>query len=274
MVELRVRGIPIHVVERGPADAPPVVLVHSTGLSATQWRRLIRKLAERHRVIAPDLIGYGKSGGWSGPGPFVTEADLEVVRACLEVAGGPTHLVGHSYGGRLALLAAAEDPARVRSLSLFEPVCFGVLRSTGDTEAIGELRAYDETGRFIDDSFGGSEEWVEAFVDYWSGSGAWRQMSDELRGEFMRSSRKMFEEVRETTLDSVPHTHYLGLEMPTLLMSGEASTLAGRRCCTVLEEILPNARHHEIEDAGHLGPVLCSHDVNALILGHIAAVES
>jgi pimeloyl-ACP methyl ester carboxylesterase len=268
-----IQGHRIALMQRGDASESPVVCVHSTGLSSLQWRRLARRLAPRS-VLAPDLIGYGGSDDWRGDRPFETAADLAVVEHVFDLCGDrPIHVVGHSYGGRLALLAAARRPDRVRSLSLFEPVSFGVLASSGDRAGLDELARYDDDGTFLDDAIGGTEAWVERFVDYWNGAGAWRELSDNQRGAFMRSSRKMFEEVRETCRDSVPHTEYVGLDVPALFISGSESTLAGRRVCAVLARELPQGRHVEIE-GGHMAPLMMADVVNPLIIDHVHATEA
>jgi pimeloyl-ACP methyl ester carboxylesterase len=265
----------------GSGSRAPVVCFPSTGLSGLQWRRLAKQLADAgHEVFAVDLISYGDSDDWhasgSTRGPFHTEYDIDVADALLDLCDRPAHLVAHSYGGRVGLGAALRQPARIRSLALFEPTCFGVLRSTGDQQAIAELEDYDVDGRFLADDFGGSEAWVERFVDYWSGPGTFAQFDPTERERWLRSRRKMFEEVRETALDDIPHTTYVEVlgHLPSLLLSGATSTRAGRRCCEVLAEVMPHGRHIELPDVGHMAPVLASREVAALIATHIAALEA
>lgn len=264
-----------------PGSRAPVVCFPSTGLSGLQWRRLAKQLSDAgHEVFAVDLISYGDSEDWHAStaerGPFRTEYDIDVADALLDLCDRPAHLVAHSYGGRVGLGAALRRPALIRSLALFEPTCFGVLRSTGDQQAIAELEDYDVDGRFLADDFGGSEAWVERFVDYWSGPGSFAQFSPAERERWLRSRRKMFEEVRETALDDTPHTRYVDVlgHLPILLLSGATSTRAGRRCCEVLAEVMPHGRHVELPDIGHMAPVLASREVASLIAAHIAAVEA
>lgn len=257
-----------------PADSPaaaPAVLLHSTGMSALQWRPLMKKLAAQRLVVAPDLIGYGESANFQGPGPFETKHDLAVVTQLLEQLSGhgPAHVIAHSYGGRLALLAALERPEAFRSLSCFEPVLFGVLRSTFHEASRAELEAANEDGLFLDDTYGGSEAWLERFVDYWNGPGAWKEMAEPIAAAFRRSARKIFEEVRETTLDETPHTDLARLELPTLLISGRESTIAGQAVCKTLSDCMPNARLEQIE-AGHMGPIFSRRAVNRLIEAFVA----
>src|SRR4030095_9545671 len=93
------------------------------------WRELIESLRDRYRLIAIDLLGYGES---SMPGDRYSLGDeVRLVETVLErelQPGEHFHLIGHSYGGIVALQLAAQDgPQRVRSLSLFEPIAFHLL---------------------------------------------------------------------------------------------------------------------------------------------------
>lgn len=281
MPTLRAADLKINVHEWLPSapdpSRTPVVCLPSTGLAGSQWRKLAKLLTGRgHRVFAPDLIGYGCSDDWHADRVFETRHDVAVVEGTMELCEADSiHVVGHSYGGRVGLAAAAMRPHRIRSLALFEPTCFGVLRSTGDEGALAELIAYDSDQRFLDDEFGGSEAWIERFIDYWSGQGTWAELSADERKSWLRSGRKMFQEVRETALDEVSHLHYVDRlgKIPMLVMSGSQSTRAGRRCCAVLTEVMPNCRHVELPDVGHMGPLLATHEVNTLVMEHIARVE-
>ncbi|MEA2215327.1 MAG: hypothetical protein QOK19_888 [Solirubrobacteraceae bacterium] len=106
------------VTESG--EGPPVVLVHGSVASAELTWRGQRSLAARWRLIAPDRPGFGASAPLER-GDFEAEAPLFA-----ELLGDGAHLVGHSYGGVIALLAAALRPQAVRSLTISEPGCLGV----------------------------------------------------------------------------------------------------------------------------------------------------
>jgi pimeloyl-ACP methyl ester carboxylesterase len=104
----------LHVIDAGAGV--PVLLLHSAGLSGRQWRRLSSQLAERHkRTIVPDLSGHGSSQPWPEPTPFSFRLDVERVSRILRMVPA-VHVIGHSYGGLIALQAAAAEPQQVRSL--------------------------------------------------------------------------------------------------------------------------------------------------------------
>jgi pimeloyl-ACP methyl ester carboxylesterase len=103
----------------GPPGADPVVLVHGLGGSYTNWGLLAPLLAERHRVLAPDLVGFGLThpAGRSGS----VSANARLLTAFLErVVGGPATLVGNSMGGMISMITAAARPDLVTGLVLLD----------------------------------------------------------------------------------------------------------------------------------------------------------
>jgi lipase len=110
----------LHVHEWGAADAQPLFCLHGV----TSWGGRYRKLAEERlgafHVLAPDLRGHGRSG-WEPPWNLGTNvADLIDTLDAFHV--DRTDVVGHSWGGRLALELAARRPERVARLVLLDPV--------------------------------------------------------------------------------------------------------------------------------------------------------
>ncbi|GAB2681583.1 alpha/beta fold hydrolase [Thalassiella azotivora] len=95
-------------------DGPALVLVHAGIADARMWDPLVDLLRPDHRVVRCDLRGYGRSALPSGP--FSHIDDLRAV--VRDVVDGPAHLVGASYGGRVAVDLALADPDLVRSLTL------------------------------------------------------------------------------------------------------------------------------------------------------------
>jgi pimeloyl-ACP methyl ester carboxylesterase len=113
-----------------------VLLVHGSILAGWRTWSAQRPLAEHYRLVVPHRSGYP-------PNPPLDRIDFEVqAREIAELIEPGTHVVGHSYGGIVALLAAAIAPQRVRSLTVIEPPAFGIARGDPSVEAvIGRLLA-------------------------------------------------------------------------------------------------------------------------------------
>lgn len=242
----------------------PVICVHSGGFTSRQWKRLAASLSASHRVIVPDLLGYGASGEWPQGAPFHFQLDLDALLALTRTLDQPAHLVGHSYGGFLAAQLAREIP--VRSLALYEPVTFSVLDP--DTEAlapIGVKRTWEP------DATGSDDAWLSSFVDWWNEPGAWAAMPAETAAAFRAVGWKVFEEVRTVSADRTGPAGYAAITVPALIMGGSRSPRFERRTVERLAEVLPAGRMQIFDGAGHMGPITHHAAVNAAIAAHIAA---
>ncbi|MFO0757796.1 MAG: alpha/beta hydrolase [Byssovorax sp.] len=109
-------GGPIHLADFG-GSGPPVVLVHGLGGSHVNWMAVGPRLAERARVLAPDLIGFGRTP-LADRKPGVESNVALLGRFLREEVREPAVLVGNSMGGLVALLTAAAFPEQVARLVL------------------------------------------------------------------------------------------------------------------------------------------------------------
>jgi len=111
--EVTVNGVRLHVAEAG--QGAPLVLLHGWPQHWWCWRHLILPLAQSHRVLAPDLRGFGSSD--APPGDYAKATFAADLLALLDAEGIDLALmVGHDWGGYAALLLALEHPHRVERL--------------------------------------------------------------------------------------------------------------------------------------------------------------
>ena len=114
---------------RKTGAAETVLALHCSGSSGRQWDAYAGLVPGGMRWVAPDLMGYGAAPDWKSGTPVTLKA--EALRLEPLLGGGNVHLVGHSYGGAVALEMALRWPERVRSLTLYEPVRFALLLHDG-----------------------------------------------------------------------------------------------------------------------------------------------
>lgn len=101
-------------------SGPALVVLHHFGGSARSWCAVSRALGGAHRLVVPDLAGFGASR--HDPGPFGVGDQADRVAAAIAHAGLRDFvLVGHSMGGKIALALAARRPAELRALLLLAP---------------------------------------------------------------------------------------------------------------------------------------------------------
>jgi pimeloyl-ACP methyl ester carboxylesterase len=251
---------------------PPVLLIHSGGFTSRQWRKLADILAVDHEVLAPDLLGYGAAGPWPEGEPFHFHQDiahLEPFLDRLSAGGRRVHLIGHSYGGLMALQLALRHAGAVASIAVYEPVAVGILQGVEDADARAQLdlarRSYDRTVP------GGDDAWLAGFVEWWNGPGAWAALAPETQGAFRTVGWKLSQEVSSLLDDTTDAAGYGAIAAPTLLLGGAQSPMAERRVLQRLAENLPRATLEVFDGMGHMGPVTHASVVNAAIVGHLRA---
>jgi pimeloyl-ACP methyl ester carboxylesterase len=248
-----------------------VVLLHCSGSSGAQWRALATRLAARYSVIAPDLIGYGKAAPWSGS-EFSLAREAAAVRSLIGRLDQPVHLVGHSYGGAVALHIARTRPELLQTVALVEPSAFHLLRNGDATDAaalreITAVAADASAALAVGDYSGG----FGRFVDYWSGPGSWADMPPEKRAAFAPQLGKVVLDFHALFAEPAELEDVCDIAAPTLLVQGGCTALPSRCVCARLRVALPEAVFRVVQGAGHMLPITHREQVNALIAAHLNA---
>lgn len=150
------RGTDLHVTAWG--DGPRAVLVHGSMSFGELAFSEQRPLGDRWRIELLDRRGYGTSPERAGRVDF--EEDARELAALL---GEPAHVVGHSYGGIVCLLAAAIRPDGVRSLTVVEPPAFALARGNPAVEGViaGIERHFDAGQGLTEEAF------LDGFLRAW-----------------------------------------------------------------------------------------------------------
>lgn len=250
------------------ARSEPVVLVPCSAGSSRQWKSLVEQLAG-FDSIPLDLRGHGDSGRWHGEGPLSLSEEAAAIGDAYS-GSAPFHLVGHSYGGAVALKFALCFPERLRSLTLIEPSCFHVLRTADEAHAklLAEIRGIAEAvnrGVLCGDYRGG----MATFIDYWGGPGSWDALPDAKKAHFADLAVHIAHHFWSLIEEQTPLEAYADVDVPTLILCGTRSPDPSRVIARMLADTLPRARHRTVRDAGHMSPLTHPADVNPLIVGHI-----
>ncbi len=252
-------------------DPAPVVLVHSSAASGRQWRALTDLLAPRCSVSAPDLGGYGKAAETDTHYSF--EDDCARIRRLVVTAANPVHLVGHSYGGLIAAKTAFENPDRVRSLTLIEPVCFHLLQAAGERDAFEEIRAVRDR-QIAAVERGDLTASAEGFIAYWMGPDAWAAMPPERREAVARVMPKVALEWPGAFEPTTRLEQYGPLPWPAQLIRAADTTRAARTVVDLVVNQNPDIGLVEVASGGHMSPVTNPEPVNAAIVSFLDRLEA
>jgi pimeloyl-ACP methyl ester carboxylesterase len=137
--DVKANGVRLRVAERG--SGPSLLLLHGLFMDHTTWDRVGDLLAETHRVVAPDLPGFGQSEKPpESRFPYGISAFTDAVvdlYAGLEL--GRTILIGHALGGAVAITLAARHPELISRLVLVDPLCYPVRTDLANRVALAPL---------------------------------------------------------------------------------------------------------------------------------------
>jgi pimeloyl-ACP methyl ester carboxylesterase len=264
------RPLAVDFVEAGAG--PLVVLVHSSTSGARQWSGLIRDLQDRFHVRAVNLFGYGGSPCWHRRQAPSLDDFAELVARAGPDGAREVCLVGHSFGGAVAMQATAVQlRARVRRLVLFEPSLFYLLHCCGHYDAFNEIAAVaDETRRRIAAADTGGA--TESFIDYWCGAGAWAANSPERKSALMRAiARVPHEFTAVLTGQTTPAGWAAALPRCTLLMTSVTTTRPSREIIQILSSACPDWKLVRLSQGCHMAPVTHAPIVNPIVADFLAA---
>jgi pimeloyl-ACP methyl ester carboxylesterase len=228
---------------REAGSGTSVVCIHSSASSSGQWRTLMERLADRFRVIAVDLYGSGKTAAWPQGQPMHLDDEVALLSSVFRAAGDRFHLIGHSFGGAIALKAGLANRDRVFSLVLYEPVLFSVLIADApESAAAREIFAVrDDTIRLVDE--GNLNASAQRFVDYWMDDGTWAATPEPRRPVLAAAMRAVKSEWHALLYEPTPLSAFAAVNVPTLFLTGtksKAPALAVARLVTsVLTRVHP-----------------------------------
>jgi pimeloyl-ACP methyl ester carboxylesterase len=219
-------------------EGPPILFVHGDIVGPELTWRKQRELAQRWTLIIPSRPGFGES-------PPLERNDFEVEAPMFaELLGEGAHLVGHSYGAVIALLAAAERPEAVRSLTVSEPGC---LRVAAGTPVVDEMIANGER------LFGEGERIPnETFLRLFrGGAGSAWGTPDDLPEELLHGVELLKRE-RPSWEADIPVDRLAEQDFPVLVLSGGHSPAFEAVCDSLAGSL--SAEREVITGRGHTVP--------------------
>ena len=243
---------PLHKPATGPA---PIVALHSSGASGRQWDAYRALLPAATQLLTPALAGYETEAAWPNGSPVTLQAEARRLLPLLVAQGRPVHLVGHSYGGAVALQTALLWPEHVRSLTLYEPVLFHLLFADAQSTELGQQ--VTSVGRRIAllALSGRNEEAAALFVGYWSGDAAWARLPMARRLAVMARMSKVRAEFEALFAARFEVGPLAATRIPVRLVGGTRSPAPAQRVTELLARQLPQAERITIEGAVHMSPV-------------------
>ena len=162
---------------RGPIDydecgtGPTLVLVPGSCSTGAAWRSVTAEWNNQFRCVTTSLLGYGRTAERRAIGNADIAHEAEMLETVIRQAGGHVHLVGHSFGGLVALSVALRNRVQLASLAILEAPAPEILRIKGEQQHCRAFRQMTEA--YFAAYYGGDPEAIAAMIDFYGGAGTY-----------------------------------------------------------------------------------------------------
>lgn len=252
---------------QGPRAA---LMIHCTLGHSGAWGGMARKLSGALSMTAFDFPGHGRSGAWRDEYGDIQDVSA---RIAAELLDGPADIIGHSFGGTIALRLAVERPDLVRSLTLIEPIFLAVLEADNpdmarDHEALMEPMTTALAARDYETA-------AREFIEVWGTGRAWADLSEEQRGYMVERMYVVAAEEPSVHRDNggmLAQGVLARIKVPVLLIEGSASPEVIGTINQGLARRMPQAERAVIAGAGHMVPITHADQVATEVLRLLARI--
>jgi pimeloyl-ACP methyl ester carboxylesterase len=267
---LSLNGHAVDYVEQG--EGPCLVFVPGSFSTTAAWRPIIDLLKGRFRTVATSLMGYGGTEEVRTADNCKVDQQAEAVEAVIGHTGKAVHLIGHSWGGSVALSVALRGKARLASLVLFEANPCDVLRQSGDNETYDLVRAMWDG--YVKAYAAGERDAARRVIDLWEGTGSFDKMPPRVREYAIQTTPSNILDWSAHWAFRATLAHYAAIEVPALILHGGETHLAMRRVAQILAVQMANAKLGAIPGSRHFLISTHPREAAALIAEHVSSIEA
>jgi pimeloyl-ACP methyl ester carboxylesterase len=250
---------------RGPVDyeecgrGPSIVFAPGSCSTGAAWRPIISLCEAQFRCIATSLPGYGGTAERrSAADPSIAHV-ATALEAVIRRAGSPVHLVGHSFGGLVALAVALRGYVPLLSLTIVEAPAAQLLNAVGEHAHYRAFRAMTEA--YFSAFAAGNAAAIASMIDFYGGVGTFAGWPPRVRAYAIETTAVNILDWASAYGDQLSPALLASLDLPVLVLRGSASHPAVKRANELISECLKDSRLATIEGAAHF-----------LITTHAAAV--
>ena len=247
-----------------------LVFVPGSFATPAAWRGVIAGLQGKYRIVTTSLLGYGATAERRTAADTSLAHELDVLAAVAQKAGGPLHLVAHSYGGLCSLALALSGRVPLASMTLFEPNPIDVLWQIGDSALMSDVRALMDA--YFADHAAGEPLAARRIIDFYGGAGAFDAMPERARQYVVATTAANVLDWKSAAAWVLPLDTYSELNIPTAIVCGANTHPAVRRIDTVLAGVMPRTTLDVIDGASHFLITTHPAECAARIESHVAGV--
>lgn len=230
-------------------DGPTVVMVPGSCSTGAAWRPVIAALNGRFRFVTTSLPGYGRTAERRPASDPSIAHEAEALEAVIRRAGGRVHLVGHSFGGLVALAVALRGRAGLGSLTIAEAPALELLRALGEQ---AHYRAFREMNAAYFAAFdGGDKDAIALMVDFYGGAGTYASWPPRVRAYAAETTAVNILDWASAYGFPLSPELLEAVAIPVTVIRGGRSHPAMQRANELLSRHIPGASLATIDGAAH-----------------------
>jgi pimeloyl-ACP methyl ester carboxylesterase len=251
-------------------SGPTVVLVPGSCSTGAAWRPIMAQWGNSFRCVTTSLLGYGGTAERRTTADASIDHELDALEMVVRRAGGPAHLVGHSYGGMVSLAAALRKRVAIASLTLIETPAAMLLRECGEDAHYGSFRRMTDTYFAAFDH--GEPTAIATMIDFYGGAGTFASWPARLRDYAIETTHVNILDWSSAFGNPLSPLILAAIDVPTLVIWGESSPAAVQRANELLADHIDGAARMTVAGAAHF--MIATHvaEVAAAIARHIESV--
>ena len=228
---------------------PTVVLVPGSCSTGAAWRPVIAAWEGQFRCVTTSLLGYGRTAERRTAADPCISHEAEALEAVIRKTGGPVHLVGHSFGGVVALAVALRNRVPLASLSIVEAPAVELLRESDEHQHYRAFRQMSEA--YFADFENGNQEAIASMIDFYGGAGTYASWPPRVRAYAVETTPVNILDWASAYDFALSETALAAIQIPTLVLRGGASHPAMQRANELLGTHIKGASLLTIAGAAH-----------------------
>ena len=244
----------------GPDDgSAPLILFQPPGAcGASIWRPIAAMLQDGFRTAAVNPSGYGDTEPFAAPAPMTLRDEAALLAAVIRAEepksrSRTAHIVGHSYGGTIALVLALAWPGLVGRLTLLEPAPYVLLRQAGETALAEEIETQNRRFVSIVRAGGRNAEAMERYIDYFNNRpGYWRSMDDRAQAKMLALAECLADGLDAVGRLDMRCADLASIAVPVTVIRGGATDPLHARLSELVAQSIPGATLIDLPGAGHM----------------------
>jgi pimeloyl-ACP methyl ester carboxylesterase len=251
---------------------PTIVLVPGSCSTAAAWRPVTATWNGQFRCVTTSLLGYGGTAERRTASDPDISHEAEILEWVIRKASGRVHLVGHSFGGLVALAVAFRKRVPLASLVILEAPAPEVLQDRGEHQHYRVFRQMTEA--YFADFAGGNQEGIATMIDFYGGAGTYASWPPRVRAYAVETTAVNILDWASAYGFALSAMSLAAVQIPALVIRGGSSHPAVQRANALLSESMGNAALVTMDTAAHFMIATHPNEVGRLIAEHVHRVEA